>query len=51
MRSFMRRCRECGRYTLGDACPECGVATAIPLPPKYSPEDRFGDYRRRLKRM
>jgi H/ACA ribonucleoprotein complex subunit 3 len=44
------RCAEHG-YTLKDACPVCGRATAQPGPAKYSPEDRFGQYRRKLKLM
>lgn len=27
----------------------CGSATLIPRPPKYSPEDKYGDYRRKAK--
>jgi H/ACA ribonucleoprotein complex subunit 3 len=46
----MNVCRTCRRYTLKERCPQCGGATASPLPPKYSPEDRYGAYRRRLKR-
>ncbi|MHA1733045.1 MAG: nucleolar RNA-binding Nop10p family protein [Promethearchaeota archaeon] len=39
----------CGRYTMSrDRCPECGGTNLrTPHPPKYSPEDRFGRYRRR----
>lgn len=44
------RCAEHG-YTLQEACPTCGKATAQPGPAKYSPEDRFGHYRRKLKLM
>ena len=43
------RCRECGRYTLGPKCPACGAQTARPGPARYSPEDRYGRYRRALK--
>ena len=50
MRSLMKRCPACETYTLRDACPKCGAAAASPLPPRYSPEDRYGAYRRRLKR-
>ncbi|MDP6658255.1 MAG: RNA-protein complex protein Nop10 [Candidatus Poseidoniia archaeon] len=48
MRTLMFRCGECARYTLAKECPECGSATASPLPPRYSPEDRYGKYRRML---
>lgn len=42
----MRRCPDCERYTLKDACPECGTPSINTFPPRYSPEDRFGKYRR-----
>ncbi len=44
------RCRDCGRYTLRQVCPSCGAATDRPGPARYSPEDRYGSYRRALKR-
>ena len=50
MRSVMQKCRACGRYTLQPVCPACGQATGNPMPPRYSPEDRYGAYRRKLKR-
>jgi H/ACA ribonucleoprotein complex subunit 3 len=50
MRSLMHRCRACGRYTLADVCPACGAPAGNPMPPRYSPEDRYGAYRRKLKR-
>jgi len=50
MRSLMRVCREDRTYTLREVCPRCGAATVAPLPARYSPEDRYGKYRRRLKR-
>ena len=48
MCTLMFRCGECARYTLGKECPKCGSATQSPLPPRYSPEDRYGKYRRML---
>ncbi|HLE54232.1 MAG TPA: RNA-protein complex protein Nop10 [Thermoplasmata archaeon] len=50
MRSLLKKCLACGRYTLQDACPGCGGRAGNPMPPRYSPEDRYGSYRRRLKR-
>ena len=47
MRSLLRRCPDCGRYTLLDQCRSCGRPTVCPVPPRYSPEDRMGEYRRR----
>jgi len=46
----MKKCQKCGTYTLKDICPNCGEKTAIPKPPKFSLEDRWGKYRRMLKK-
>jgi len=32
-----------------EACPKCGAKTVPPKPAKYSPEDKYADYRRRAK--
>jgi H/ACA ribonucleoprotein complex subunit 3 len=40
------QCPKCKKYTLRDDCCE---KTIIPLPPKYSPEDKYGSYRRKAK--
>jgi len=45
----IRYCRACGRYTMSHKCPGCGEETLIAGPPRFSPEDRFGEYRRRAK--
>lgn len=50
MRTLLMRCPECRGYTLRASCPKCGAATVMAMPAKYSPEDRYGEYRRRLKR-
>ncbi|MFA5862242.1 MAG: nucleolar RNA-binding Nop10p family protein [Candidatus Thermoplasmatota archaeon] len=44
------QCKEHG-YTLSPKCPTCGVNTARAGPAKYSPEDPYGAYRRKLKLM
>jgi H/ACA ribonucleoprotein complex subunit 3 len=49
--SRLRACRSCDRYTLKDRCPVCTLATISPHPMRYSPQDRYGAYRRRLKRL
>ena len=33
-----------------DICPKCGSKALNPKPPKFSPEDKFADYRRKAKR-
>ncbi|MFQ5800783.1 MAG: RNA-protein complex protein Nop10 [Candidatus Hydrothermarchaeales archaeon] len=45
----LKYCKRCRQYTLEEACPKCGVPTTTPLPPRFSPEDRYGEYRRKLK--
>jgi H/ACA ribonucleoprotein complex subunit 3 len=37
-------------YTLGDRCPECDGPTANSAPAPFSPEDPYGEYRRRARR-
>jgi H/ACA ribonucleoprotein complex subunit 3 len=46
MRALLRRCINCGTYTLSkDKCPRCGGPVKVPHPPKYSPEDKYQKYR------
>ena len=42
------KCQDCGKYTLSEKC-SCGGKAIENKPPKYSPEDKYGDYRRRVK--
>lgn len=51
MKMKMRRCRSCGEYTLQKKCPHCGGEVGVVYPPRYSPEDKYGKYRRKLKRQ
>ncbi|MDP3640360.1 MAG: RNA-protein complex protein Nop10 [Nanoarchaeota archaeon] len=46
----IRKCDSCGKYTLKEQCPSCGSSTLQPRPPKFSPEDKYGDYRRQVKK-
>jgi H/ACA ribonucleoprotein complex subunit 3 len=50
MRSILRKCENCDKYTLKSLC-SCGNKTNVPQPPRYSPQDRYGDYRRKLKNI
>ncbi|MBW2999083.1 RNA-protein complex protein Nop10 [Candidatus Woesearchaeota archaeon] len=43
------KCESCGKYTMQEKC-ECGGKALNPKPPKYSPEDKFGKYRREVKK-
>jgi H/ACA ribonucleoprotein complex subunit 3 len=44
----IRRCIACTRYTLIETCPACGSGTRTPHPARFSPQDRYGRYRRAL---
>lgn len=50
MKTLLRKCPSCKEYTLRAQCPKCGGATFMPMPAKYSPDDKYGEYRRRLKK-
>ncbi len=43
-------CKACKLYTLRERCKRCGSETATPHPPRFSPEDPYGEYRRKLKK-
>lgn len=46
--ALLHVCRACDRYTLAEQCPVCGGPTRSPHPARFSPNDRWGVYRRRL---
>lgn len=33
-----------------EKCSVCGEKTIFPKPPKYSPEDKYAEYRRKAKK-
>lgn len=45
----LKVCKKCMAYTLKVECPACGSPTSNPHPPRFSPQDTYGRYRRRLK--
>ncbi len=52
MKGVLRKCIKCGEYTLHqDKCPYCGGPIRNPHPAKFSPEDKYGKYRRMLKKL
>ena len=51
MKMKMKKCKSCGEYTLESKCPYCGGDLGEVFPPKYSPEDKYGKYRRKLKKQ
>lgn len=44
------KCTKCAKYSLKEKCDNCGSLCAMPNPPKYSPEDTYGKYRRETKK-
>tara|TARA_Y100000031_G_C7917534_1_gene246722 strand:+ start:193 stop:366 length:174 start_codon:yes stop_codon:yes gene_type:complete len=42
------KCGKCSKYTLKDKC-SCGGKAITPKPAKFSPEDKYGSYRRKAK--
>lgn len=48
---LLKRCTACQEYTLQEACPRCGAKALPNRPAKFSPEDPYGGYRRKLKRL
>ncbi|MEM2901527.1 MAG: RNA-protein complex protein Nop10 [Candidatus Bathyarchaeia archaeon] len=45
MKWLIKRCGECGEYTLKETCPRCGSDTRTPHPPRFSLEDKYARYR------
>jgi len=41
------KCKTCGSYTIKQEC--CSGETVKPMPAKYSPDDKYGKYRRKVK--
>lgn len=48
MSSHILKCGDCSGYTLHQTCPDCGSKATTPHPSRFSPEDRYGKYRRKL---
>jgi len=49
MHSKIFFCKRCKIYTLEKNCPKCNFKTENPKPAKYSPEDKYGKWRRLAK--
>lgn len=45
----IRKCPNCRRYTIKDMCPRCGTKTVTPHPHRFSPEDKYVEYRVKMK--
>ena len=46
VRRTLRKCRNCNLYTMKETCPHCGAPSVTSIPPRFSPDDRYGEYRR-----
>ncbi len=49
MKTEIFKCHNCSNYTLEKICRVCGSKTITPKPAKYSPEDKYGYYRRLVR--
>ena len=49
--SSLLYCNKCNIYTLDNICNKCGGKTQLKNPPRFSPEDPYGKYRRKLKKL
>jgi len=49
MARHILRCIECGSYSMDEKC-GCSGKAVSPKPPKYSPEDKYASYRRKIKK-
>lgn len=50
LKGMIRKCRECGSYTLSDdRCPRCKGTLKNPHPAKFSPDDKYSRFRLALK--
>ncbi len=45
MKTLIRKCQQCGTYTMKEICPSCSGKTVMAIPMKYSPADKFQKYR------
>ena len=43
------KCEKCGSYTMKESC-ACGGKAVSVKPAKYSPDDKYADLRRQVKR-
>ncbi|MFH0798455.1 MAG: RNA-protein complex protein Nop10 [Candidatus Woesearchaeota archaeon] len=43
-------CSSCKEFTMKENCPKCGAKVLSTKPAKFSPEDKWGKYRRMAKK-
>lgn len=49
--SDLHYCKVCKDYTLNEICKSCKGKTILKKPPRFSPQDHYGKYRRKLKKL
>ena len=49
MKTEILECGECKTYTLNKECTKCKTKTITNKPARFSPEDKYGHYRRLAK--
>ena len=45
MKTLIRKCTMCNKYTLKNTCEICSTSTTIPHPARYSPDDKYIQFR------
>ncbi|MBW6452003.1 MAG: RNA-protein complex protein Nop10 [DPANN group archaeon] len=45
------KCPTCDTYTMKEKCSKCKEKTKRPVPPRFSPQDQYGKYRRAMKKL
>lgn len=50
MAEHIHKCNSCEKYTLEKKCPVCNQETILAKPPKFSPDDKYAELRRRAKK-
>jgi len=48
---LLLRCPSCRAYTLEPYCKQCQLRTVNPDPSRFSIQDRYGNYRRKMKKL
>jgi H/ACA ribonucleoprotein complex subunit 3 len=43
-------CKKCDIYTMKGTCKKCDEKTLTPKPARFSPEDKWGKWRRQAKK-
>jgi H/ACA ribonucleoprotein complex subunit 3 len=52
MPRLLHKCQNCNNYTMNsDSCPTCGGPVVAAHPARFSIEDRYGKYRREMKKL